>query len=120
MKSPFPGMDPYLERNWRDVHARLIVYICDQIQGQPGGPLRARVEERLVVESDDAGPPTVYPDARIFESSKSARQGVALAGSATVAEPLIVRKSTCSRWWSRRIATGRTTIWITRNRPSRQ
>ena len=24
MKSPFPGMDPYLERHWRDVHAELI------------------------------------------------------------------------------------------------
>jgi hypothetical protein len=90
MKSPFPGMDPYLERNWRDVHATLIVYIRDQIQQQLGGPLRARVEERLVVESDDPGPRTVYPDARIFESMRSIRQGVALAGSAAVAEPLIV------------------------------
>ncbi len=24
MRSPFPGMDPYLEQFWRDVHARLI------------------------------------------------------------------------------------------------
>ena len=26
MASPFPGMDPYLEQFWRDVHARLIIY----------------------------------------------------------------------------------------------
>jgi hypothetical protein len=24
MKSPFPGMDPWLERSWGDVHSRLI------------------------------------------------------------------------------------------------
>ena len=24
MPSPFPGMDPYLETRWRDVHARLL------------------------------------------------------------------------------------------------
>jgi hypothetical protein len=25
MPSPFPGMDPYLEAYWRDVHARIII-----------------------------------------------------------------------------------------------
>jgi hypothetical protein len=29
MKSPFPGMDPYLERNWGDVHSS-IIYIAKQ------------------------------------------------------------------------------------------
>jgi hypothetical protein len=24
MKSPFPGMDPYLESRWSDVHPKLI------------------------------------------------------------------------------------------------
>ncbi len=24
MRSLFPGMDPYLERNWLDVHTRLV------------------------------------------------------------------------------------------------
>ena len=32
MASPFPGMDPYLERFWGDVHSRLVTYACDQIQ----------------------------------------------------------------------------------------
>jgi hypothetical protein len=26
MPSPFPGMDPYLEVHWRDIHASLIIY----------------------------------------------------------------------------------------------
>ena len=32
MPSPFPGMDPFLEAHWGDVHARLIVNACNQIQ----------------------------------------------------------------------------------------
>jgi hypothetical protein len=51
MKSPFPGMDPYLERHWGDVHQRLCTYSCDQLQEQLGGNLIARLGERLVVES---------------------------------------------------------------------
>ena len=31
-KSPFPGMDPYLEQFWRDVHHALITYSRDQLQ----------------------------------------------------------------------------------------
>ena len=88
MKSPFPGMDPYLERHWRDVHARLIVYISDQLQPQLGGALRARVEERLVVESPLDESREIYPDVRVFVSKPSSRTG-AQAGTA-VMEPLIV------------------------------
>ena len=32
MRSPFPGMDPYLEQFWGDVHHRLITYTCDALQ----------------------------------------------------------------------------------------
>jgi len=28
MKSPFPGMDPYLEQHWRSVHHRLLTYMA--------------------------------------------------------------------------------------------
>ena len=34
MKSPFPGMDPYLEEFWPDVHASLIIYARDQLEEQ--------------------------------------------------------------------------------------
>lgn len=37
MASPFPGMDPYLEQFWRDVHARLIIYAADQLQAKLPG-----------------------------------------------------------------------------------
>jgi hypothetical protein len=52
MPSPFPGMDPYLEESWGDVHHRLITYAADQLQTTLPKDLRARVEERVFVESE--------------------------------------------------------------------
>jgi hypothetical protein len=71
MKSPFPGMDPYLERHWGDVHQRLCTYACDQLQEQLGGPLIARLGERLVVESLFDKPRALYPSARIMKHGDS-------------------------------------------------
>ncbi|MBY0523528.1 MAG: DUF4058 family protein [Gemmataceae bacterium] len=34
MPSPFPGMDPYLESHWGDVHTKLVTYSGDQLQPQ--------------------------------------------------------------------------------------
>jgi hypothetical protein len=53
MKSPFPGIDPYLEQFWPDLHARLILYACDQIEEQLPSNLIARVEERVVLETEE-------------------------------------------------------------------
>ena len=52
MKSPFPGMDPYLEQFWPDVHASLIIYTRDQLEEQLPANLIARVEERVVFETE--------------------------------------------------------------------
>jgi hypothetical protein len=43
MKSPFPGMDPFLEQFWGDVHARMIVYLSDQLQPQMPQGLVVRI-----------------------------------------------------------------------------
>jgi hypothetical protein len=67
MKSPFPGMDPSLEQHWRDVHAALIIYSRDQLQNQLPGDLYARVEERIVLESDEVSRQFRYPDVRVVE-----------------------------------------------------
>ena len=50
MKSPFPGMDPYLERHWLDVHGSLNLYIRDELQPQLPADLAARMEESVYVE----------------------------------------------------------------------
>jgi hypothetical protein len=96
MKSPFPGMDPYLEGHWRDVHQRLITYICDALQ--PGLPsdLVIRAEERVFVRSPRAAQAyrDVYPDVRVVEiDSLPIRFAppVAAAMSVAVAEPVVVR-----------------------------
>ncbi|MCI0378226.1 MAG: DUF4058 family protein [Gemmataceae bacterium] len=89
MKSPFPGMDPYLEQHWLDVHASLIIYARDQLQPQLPGNLIARVEERLVVQPEDREDRSIYPDVRVVEeSNKRAATGIALANEVDVAEPV--------------------------------
>lgn len=67
IKSPFPGMDPYLESRWRDVHQRLVLYSCDSLQPKLPAGLLARVEEQLFVKSEEAPPRSIYPDALVFE-----------------------------------------------------
>ncbi|MCA9211022.1 MAG: DUF4058 family protein [Pirellulaceae bacterium] len=52
-ENPFPGMNPYLEAYWGDVHTSLTTYARDQLQSQLPGGLRARIEEYVAVESDD-------------------------------------------------------------------
>lgn len=50
MKNPFPGMNPYLEAvDWSGVHARLTVYIADQLQDQLPAGLVARPEEQVLI-----------------------------------------------------------------------
>lgn len=94
-KNPFPGMNPYLERHWGDVHARLVLYASNQLNRQIRGPLRARVEERLVVElveRDESRP--IYPDVKVYEAKNPPAEeddgGVAVA-TAVVTEPDILK-----------------------------
>jgi len=88
MSNPFPGMDPYLEQHWRDVHHRLITYASDQLQPQLPQDLLARVEERVVVEPTDDDERSVYPDVRIVEHGAGAavatRPQAAAAGSTSI------------------------------------
>ncbi len=42
MKSPFPGMDPYLEYHWGDIHASLIVSVRDALNQRLPRDLVAR------------------------------------------------------------------------------
>jgi hypothetical protein len=65
MKSPFPGMDPYLEWHWLDLHPRLIVASSRAIQRQLGDDLVARIEERLVVEDTLGYSRPIGPDVRV-------------------------------------------------------
>src|SRR4051812_41642515 len=90
MPSPFPGMDPYLEAHWRDIHARLIIYTSDALQGVLPTGLRARVEESVLLETPvGIGDHPLYPDVRVVEYA-SRRLGGAGGVGVALAEPLVV------------------------------
>jgi hypothetical protein len=86
MDSPFPGMDPYLERHWQPVHVQLVSGASRLLNRRLPADLVARPEERLAVEVDAGGPMfmrrTVLPVARVFEPSASD-----VGGTATLIAP---------------------------------
>jgi hypothetical protein len=92
MKNPFPGMNPWLEEYWRDVHASLLVYARDQLNGKLPSDLTASVDERLVIDVGEEKPRTYLPDVSISEPwDNPAGPGVATAGVAvTAAKPIVV------------------------------
>lgn len=90
MKSPFPGMDPYLEQFWPDIHASLIIYARDQLEEQLPGNLIARVEERIVLETEAEETRSAYPDIKIAERFAGGATAVVVARSEAAIEPVIV------------------------------
>jgi hypothetical protein len=50
MKNPFPGMNPWLDAYWRDVHASTLTYARDALNGELPAGLRARIDERLSID----------------------------------------------------------------------
>ncbi len=93
MKSPFPGMDPYLERFWGDVHLSLIAEAREQLRTHLPSGLVARAEMRLFIEPAETQDRHSITDVLILEQYRgpqlSALPRESGAGAA-VAEPLIV------------------------------
>lgn len=69
MPSPSPGMDPYLERHWPDVHTALISEARRSLNYLLPKGLVARVEERVAIESDEGSSRRAGPDVRVFSPS---------------------------------------------------
>jgi hypothetical protein len=89
MKSPFPGMDPYLEQHWRDVHHNLITFLQGALNEQLPEGLIARVEERVFLESEEGSGRSMYPDARVVERGPAPATR-APDSNLAVAEPLTI------------------------------
>ena len=89
MPSPFPGMDPYLEAHWGDVHSSLVLYSRDFLQARLPGALYARVEERIVVERFDGELARPVPDVRIVEHPGKSRAGGAV-GVLDTTDPVVI------------------------------
>ncbi len=93
MQSPFPGMDPYLEKHWREVHHRLITYIGDFLQAELPSSLRAVLEERVVLEQPAGDFRSAYPDVYVLEHRQlpdASQEGETKATVALEEEPLLV------------------------------
>jgi hypothetical protein len=90
--NPFPGMNPWLERHWGDVHTSLATYARDQLQPQLPSGLRARVEEYVAVEDEfDSDRDRFSPDVRVVEKPGEPPESGAVATTvATAAEPFVV------------------------------
>jgi len=89
MKSPFPGVDPYLEQFWGDIHTSLMVYIRDQITDQLPSDLQARVEESVSVDLDES-PRWIYPDVTVVELPEASTTAAVAVADAVIAEPTII------------------------------
>ena len=54
MKNPFPGMNPYLERYWYDVHTKLVALFSMELNGELPDDLVARSEEYIAIADKSA------------------------------------------------------------------
>ena len=77
LDSPFPGMDPYLERHWSAVHAHLVPAAMLALNDVLPDDLVARVEERLAIGADELpdGLQRIVPDVRVFEPGDGTMAG---------------------------------------------
>lgn len=75
MKSPFPGMDPFMERRWKHMHTALTTYISDQLQPLLPQELLVQTNERVLLElrapeTDETTPwGSAYPDVGVVEGT---------------------------------------------------
>ena len=91
--SPFPGMDPWLEQCWGDVHASLATYTRDQLNDRLGAGLVARMQERVYIESAVLEPRQFVPDVHVTETIERPTESSAATAAATVAEPELLHIS---------------------------
>lgn len=94
MPSPFPGMDPYLERFWLSVHNTLVTYLRDDLNARLLPPdLRAEMTERVLVSSpDESYRRRILPDVYVVETpNPGVTPAISAAGGVAVAEPIILR-----------------------------
>lgn len=93
MPTPFPGMDPYLEKptGWSNVHTRLIVALADNLTAKIRPRYYVSVEERTYLLQSDEMDKIMRPDVGIVRESAPIYEA-ALAGTAV--SPLLEAQPT--------------------------
>jgi hypothetical protein len=90
MRSPFPGMDPFLEAPdiWPDVHTRLIVGMSDVLAEKLSPHFIVAVEQRLIVSEEETSPVgAIIPDLAVVTP---ARPGVTAPLDAGYTAPTLI------------------------------
>ena len=95
MPSPFPGMDPYLERHnvWPDVHSALIVATRDALAPQVAPAYYVAIEERMYIVALDSAEFVGRPDVAIITApieARPARQTETITAVANVAQTVVL------------------------------
>lgn len=89
--NPFPGMDPWMEATWSDVHLKLIAYIGDAVSEALPPDLRVRSEQQVSIGNEGE---RRRPDVAVLESWKQGIppqwQPTVEGGAVMTAEPEIV------------------------------
>ena len=89
MRSPFPGMDPYLEHRWKTVHGTVIFAVQALLQGNLPAGLRARGEQDVFIDESFGGDRLLFgTDIAIVEAHPAAAVSSA---AAVMDDPLVVR-----------------------------
>ena len=85
-------MNPWLESFWRDVHAKLLVYACDQLNAELPAGMKARVDERLAIDAGEEKPHGYLPDGAVTEAwDRPAGPVLGQGGLVSMAaEPIVV------------------------------
>lgn len=99
--NPFPGMNPFMETRWRDVHLKMIALICEELGGEMPAAYSAMAEEHIEVSGGSSQ--NYYPDITIMDESW--RRGLPPVwqpekiGQIAVAEPEIVEVDAPPERW---------------------
>src|SRR4051812_46219108 len=89
MKSPFPGMDPYLESRWSSVHVLMMAAIAAELKRSLPAGLQARPEEDVRVETIAGERLSAYRgDVAVVESGREVRPGITAASGPAIIEPI--------------------------------
>jgi hypothetical protein len=74
-QNPFPGIDPWMQSRWSDIHTRLISYLCDQLAVTLPDDLVVVAEESIALEAPGQGLEGRKLDVAVSDTEESWRSG---------------------------------------------
>ncbi len=92
MRSPFPGMNPYLENPelWSEVHSRLIVAIADDLSDHLSERYRVAIQKRTYFSGEGDSLLVGIPDISVVGKQPEPSQTSATATLTPLVEPITV------------------------------